>query len=546
MIALGGIFASACYSGAHSQDGGGTGAAGESGGLSSGVADDSTGDGPQAGCEAPPRRMSLLTNRRYGHAVRDLLGLAAAPTPTNGGGTHSDLVPVGPEQVNSALVFEYHDIAEAAADEALAQLDVLAPCAAGTDELECAGTFIDELGARAFRRPLTAEERDGLLAVWQVGREQDGDYAGGVRLVVVALLQSPTFLYVAELGEADDDGTYRLTPWEVATQLSFFLLDSIPDAELRAAAEDGRLATDEGVAEQVDRLVASDDARASITGIVLRWIDSEHVLEVDKQAPEFTPELKQSMQRETELFVDDLLWQGDRSLDTLLTSPETFVDAGLAELYGVEAPAGEEFARVTLPGDQRMGVLTHASLLASRSGVDDTSVVHRGLFVARDLLCMSFPPPPPGAAEADLDAAVGQRARAEHRMSTAPCNGCHPNFDPFGLVFEHYDELGRYRTTIGDVPVDASWDIPQPPSLAGPVESLADLVPKLVASAEIGKCATQRVTTYAVQRQIDLELSCHVDELAMGFAEDGRDLVALVKRVATSQVMRIRSEAEGP
>jgi hypothetical protein len=542
------MLAIACYAGAGSDDGdgGAEDGSGSADDAATSADDDGTDGGPQSGCDAAPQRVGLLSNRRYGHAVRDLLGLATAPAPTNGGGTHDGLVPAGPDQVNAALVFEYHGIAQAAADEALASLATLAPCDAGDDELACAGAFVDDFGARAFRRPLTDDERAGLLAVWQVGRDQDGDYAGGIRLVIVTVLQSPTFLYVSELGQPNDDGDYVLDPWEVASQISFFLLDSIPDAELRAAAADGRLATDDGVAAEVDRLMATEAGRASVTRIVLRWLGSERVLGAEKQSAEFTDELRESLRLETEHVVDDLLWNGDGGLDTLLSSPDTFLDARLAAFYGVAGPQGDAFEPVTMPADQRAGVLTHGSLLASLAGVADTSVVYRGLFVARDLLCMNFPPPPAGAAEGDLDASVGQRARAVHRMETAPCSGCHPNFDPYGLLFENYDELGRFRTMIGDTPVDATWNFTQPESLAGPVESLVEFAPKLAASEEVAACATQRVTTYATQRQLDVDLQCHIDDLAAQFVAADRDLVELVRLVATSPVLRMRSAAEDP
>jgi hypothetical protein len=292
--------------------------------------------------------------------------------------------------------------------------------------------------------------------------------------------------------------------------------------------------------------MATDAGKASVTRIVLRWLGSERVIGAEKQATEFTDELRESMRLETEHVVDDLLWNGEGGLDTLLMSPDTFLDARLAAFYGIEGPTGDAFEPVTMPADQRAGVLTHGSLLASLAGVADTSVVYRGLFVARDLLCMNFPPPPPGAQDADLDASVGQRARSEFRMSTAPCNGCHTNFDPYGLLFESYDELGRWRTTIGDAPVDASWNFAQPDSLAGPVETLVEFAPKLAVADEVAACATQRVTTYAAQRQLDVDLQCHVDDLAARFIAADRDLVELVRLVATSPVLRTRIAAEDP
>lgn len=547
-IAVSGLLGLACYSGPGGGGDGddadtGQGTAAEAG--SAGDASD-TGDDPALACALPPRRLALLSNRRYGHAVRDLLGLASAPTPSNGGGTHDGLVPAGPDQVSASLVFEYHDIAEAAAAEALLDLDALAPCADGQDERVCAGAFVDDLGGRAFRRPLTTDEHDGLLAVWQVGRDQDGDYAGGVRLVVVTVLQAPSFLYASELGVPGVDGTFELSPWEVATQLSFLLLDSIPDAALREAAADGRLSSDEGVAAEVERLLATGAGQANVSDLVLRWIGSDRVGRVEKQAPEFTDELRESMRLETQHFVDDLLWNGDASLDALLTSPDSFVDGRLAAIYDIPAPEGDGFVPVSLPADRRAGILTHPSMLAGLAGVADTSVVFRGLFVARDLLCMEFPPPPPEAAEAGLDESVGQRARAEHRMATAPCSNCHRSFDPFGLLFENYDELGRYRATIGDTPVDASAQIERPETLAGPVATLVEFAPQLAAAPEVAACATQRFTTYAVQRAIDADLQCHVDDLAVAFVDGGKDLVDLVRLVATARVLRARSEAEAP
>jgi hypothetical protein len=278
---------------------------------------------------------------------------------------------------------------------------------------------------------------------------------------------------------------------------------------------------------------------------MLRWLGSDRVLRTEKQAPEFTEALRESMRQETALLVDDVLWSGSGTLRELLTSSETFVDAELAAHYGLEPPAEEGFSRVTLPPDQRLGVLTHASLLASLSGVDDTSVVYRGLFVARDLLCMRFAPPPPGATDMDLDHSVGQRARAEHRMTTSPCSACHSTFDPFGLLFEGYDELGRHRTTIGDAPVDASFDIEQPAALAGPAEDILELAPRLAESEELTLCATQRVASYAAWRALDVDLACQLEELAAPVLATDGDVAEIVRQVATSPLMRWRRVEEG-
>lgn len=517
--------------------------------ASEGPGTDDTGPGEgvgEDGCRPPARRLTLLSNRRYANAVRDLLDLPEAPVVSNGGGTSESLLPSGADRVNSALVFEYHDIAEAAADQAIAKLDALAPCGPGEDELTCAGALVDELGARAFRRPLTDLERSGLLDVYQVGREQDGDYAGGVRLVVSTLLQAPSFLYLSELGEPTGAGDYALTPWEVASQLSFFLADTLPDAALLLAAAEGRLADDAGVKAEVERMLEDPAVRANVTSLYLRWLGSDRVAGVEKASPDFTPALRAAMQKETALFMDDLLWRKGARLRDMLTSTTTWLDATLAGFYGVPAPAGEGFVEVDLPADQRAGVLTHGSLLASLSGVDQTSVVYRGLFVARDLLCIDFPPPPAGATEAGLDESKGERARSEWRMQNQPCMGCHASFDPFGLMFENYDELGRWRTEMGGQPIDASWDIGYPESVAGPTEGAVELASRLAGADEVSACAAVRLTSYALARPYDLEVACWADEHTAAFQESGADLVALVRQVATSPMLRYRSPEEGP
>jgi hypothetical protein len=537
MLALG----PACYAGVQSYGSGGdeegSGSAGTSGGS-----EDGDGEPNPSACEPAAQRVTLLSNLRYGNAVRDLLGLSQSPLVSNGGGTQDAFLPVGVSQVDPMLVFEYHGIAQTAAEEAITG-GLLPACDA--DELACAEAFIDDFGTRAFRRPLTDDERAGLLGVYEVGREQDGDHEGGLRLVIVAALQAPSFLYVTEIGEPEDDGTLALTPWEVASQLSFFLLDTLPDEQLRADAAEGRLATQEGIEAAVDRILQSPEGRASVSRMVVRWLGSDRIMRAEKEAPEFTESLRESMRQETALLVDHVLWSGSGTLRELFTTSETFVNAELAAHYGLPTPADEGFSRVQLPPDQRMGVLTHASLLASLAGVHETSIVYRGLFVARDLLCMKFPPPPDGALDMGLDESVGERARSEHRMATVPCSGCHGSFDPFGILFEGYDALGRHRTTIGDEPVDASFDIPYPQTLAGPTTDVLELAARLGEADEVTQCATQRAATYAAWRSIDSDLSCQVDELSEAILATDGEVSEIVRQIATSPLMRWRRVEEG-
>jgi Protein of unknown function (DUF1595) len=178
-------------------------------------------------CGAPalPRMLQRIPNRRYTNAVRDLLGLAEGPVLSGGGGTYDSLIPGDADDITTPVGFEYAQAAEKAAGQA--PNDQLAPCPMGMAERTCAEAFVDRFASRAFRRPIVEEERGRLLAVYDAGRT-DGDYATGVRLVIEAILQAPSFLYRKAIG-APAVGGFALEGFEIASELGFFFFDSLPD-----------------------------------------------------------------------------------------------------------------------------------------------------------------------------------------------------------------------------------------------------------------------------------------------------------------------------
>ena len=533
-LALGG-----CYRGAGVDPGG----ADDDATMTAGTADDDGDSGSDDGVDEPPvdctlldRRIHRLSSRQYGNAIRDLFGLSEAPTLTSVSEVPEALFPGGAAKITTPIAYELQTVAHASAQEAVA-LGV-ATCGPTEAAETCVEAFIRDRGARAFRRPLTDGEVAGLLGVFATGFDEDGTYEGGIELVIATLLQSPSFLYRRELGNpVGEDRRYVLDDFEIASALSFFLLDSIPDDPLWNAAADGRLSDDADLRAEIERLLELPRVRANLTRVFMRWFETHQLDGIDPNDPAFTPELAQSMERETELFVEDVLWSRDARLAELLTSNETFVDAGLAEIYGVAYPGTGEFERVTLPATERSGLLTQASLLSVLAERDHGSIVRRGLFVASDLLCRHFPEPPPGATDPENSMGETERERAEYRMSTAPCSGCHAHFEHFGVVMEAYGPTGRF-----DASVDAAWDFELDTAFDGTIDGPVELADQLVQTDELTECVAQRVLSVAIAEPLTAAESCQYEHLVSVLDESGGDLVELIRAVALSPAVRFREE----
>jgi hypothetical protein len=503
---------------------------------------------PLTPCEPVlPRRVTRLSDRHLSHAIGDLLKIDR-PAIETGSLAQAAFLPGKPAAVNGGVAVKLQEVAEAAAKQAMEFNAAAAACTG--PEAECARAFIDRFGARAFRRPLTADERSALLGVYEDGREIEGNYRGGVSLVVEAVLQAPSFVYQPELGVAEDGGRYRLTAHELATKLSLYLTDTLPDDALWSAADSGALDAEAGLEAEVDRLLSTPEVKANLSSAFHRFFDLESLPDVKKSEslPNFSAGLLASLYSEGTFFVDDVLWNQSGSLGELLTSRAARLDPVAADLYGVPHSSGKGYVNVVLPEDERAGILTRAGLLAVKAHDDDTSVVHRGLMVARGLLCANPPPPDPAAValgEQLRKTIPTERGRAEARLGMS-CQGCHRIFDPVGITFENYGPLGEYRTVIptegGDVPVDAAFELTVA-DVHGKVENAVELSTRLAESRAARECVTQQIAAYAMGERIAPEDTCTVGELARRFEENRGDLRALLKDVATWPALRVRREA---
>ncbi|WP_437923375.1 DUF1592 domain-containing protein [Sorangium sp. So ce291] len=532
-----------------------TGTLGGNGGEDSG--DGRPGDGrpgdeqPGANAQCAPRlerRVVLLPDLQFINSVRALLGDAAVQADQAPDDRTKPFMKKG-FSVGTSLVRTRLDLAAYAAESLEGRFQQVTGCATDGDDA-CARDFLSRFAALAFRRPLGATELEDLWRVVEAGKEES--YERGVMLAVEAILASPSFGYRTELGEERRDGVVKLSPHEIASELAFFLTDSPPDAELLAAADSGALRDPEEVARQTERLLALPATRRSLSTTLLAAWGLSNLFGTVKDPgmfPEYGPALQASMFHETELFLDATLWDRGADVSELLTSRETFVNEPLAKVYGVEhSGAPEEFSPVTLPADQRAGLLTQASVMATLSRTDNTSVVARGLFVRGAMLCLPKLPSPPeslaGAVDELLNADMTERERAEVRGGNPTCGACHRGIDPFGLMLENYDALGRHRETLDGEPIDGRVEVQGIPGLADSYANAVDFADKIAEQKEFAACLTRNLVTYGTDDERLTPSDCQVASLVEALPEGERTLPAIVKAIATSRALTDRTEEE--
>ncbi|WP_433937340.1 DUF1592 domain-containing protein [Sorangium cellulosum] len=508
--------------------------------------------GSESGLCSPrlERRIVLLADLQFTNAIRDLLGDEAIEPDQAPDARTKPFVKKG-LVVGTSLVHARLARAAYAAESLAGRFEQVTGCAAGEDggDDACAKEFLTRFAQRAFRRPMEATELDNLWAVYSLGRETSLER--GVSLAVEAVLASPSFSYRTELGDVANGDVVKLTAHETASELAFFLTDSLPDADLAAAADSGALNDPEELTRQVERLLEKPETRSSLsTTLIAAWGLSNLFGTVKDPGlfPEYTPSLQASMFHETELLLDELLWNRGADVSTLLSTRETFVNGPLAEVYGVEhtGAAPEEFAKVTLPADERAGILTQPGLLAALSRTDNTSVVARGLFVRGALLCMGKIPSPPealaGAIEELLAADMTERERAEARAGNATCAACHQQFDAFGLLLERYDPVGRYRDTLEGEPIDARVDLANMGDIDGVYTSAVEFADTVAQTDGFAACVVRHLVTYGTDDEALSTRDCQVERVIAALPEGQRTLPNIVNAIVTSPALTERAK----
>jgi mono/diheme cytochrome c family protein len=331
-----------------------------------------------------------------------------------------------------------------------------------TDEARCAKQILSTLAHRAYRRPVTDIDVQALLPIYEDGRAHGG-FETGIQWALEQVLVSPEFLFRIE-ADTKTANIYRVSDLELASRLSIFLWSSIPDDELLAVAEQGKLHDRAVLERQVRRMLADRRSRSLVTNFAAQWLflrDLEAKNPNSRFFRDFDKGLQQDLRRETDLFVDSVLRE-DRSVLDLLNANYTFLNERLATHYGIPDVFGSEFRRVTLSDDSpRRGLLGKGSILTLTSYATRTSPVLRGKYILDNLLGTPPPPPPPNipalAEKANDGKTLSMReAMARHRANPV-CASCHARMDPLGFAMENFDAVGQWRTrTENGEPLDVS------------------------------------------------------------------------------------------
>ena len=398
------------------------------------------------GAAAPDAELRRLTHSQYDHTVRDLLGDQTTPASqfppedfVNGFRNQSR-----GQSLSPLLIEAYSAAAERLARSAFRGGDThgLIPC---KPSAACRSRFVREFGLKAFRRPLDAGEQ----ARYEALMKGETDFLKGAQVVVEAMLQSPNFLF-----RLDATPDPKLKPWATANRLAYSLWDTMPDAELFAAAGRGELSARAGVEKAARRMLADPRARESLNEFVSQWLRFDRLLTSSKDRrkfPLFTRETASAMTEEARTFVSDLVWN-NASFMTLFTAGYGYVSPELARIYGVTAPA-KDFDKVPFPaGSERAGLLGQGMFLAMTSKPEESSPTARGLFVREQFLCQHVPDPPPGV-NTNLPPVTEARPQTnrdrmtEHAVNST-CATCHKLMDSIGFGLEKFDAVGARREQV--------------------------------------------------------------------------------------------------
>ncbi len=423
----------------------------------------------------------------------------------------------------------------------------------------CAQRTAREVGQLLLRRPLASSEVSRLTALFD-DDYSEGGYREGTTRMVSALLQAPEFLYRVErrpsladsaTQDAKDQAEIGLPPAVLASRLSFLFWGSSPDAVLLDAVDQGELRTPEDVARWARAMLADDRAKRGVLHFFEQWLGLSDYDEVEKDRrlfPAWGEQVHADLARETRRFLEALLWQDDARFSTLLTARYTYLTPVLMDFYGVPVTSTDSsrLERVEFDNQQpRLGILTQGSLMSRLAKANQTDPIHRGKFIRERFLCSIPPPPPPNlvVSAPELDPRKTTRERFEQHRADAACATCHELLDPVGLAFEHYDAVGRYRSSEAGEEIDASGELIDT-DVDGPIDGVADLADKLSHSAQVRECVVKQAFRYAFGRAETERDSCALDKLEQQFLATDGDLVELL--VAITQTQPFTSEAPAP
>jgi hypothetical protein len=404
---------------------------------------------------------------------------------------------------------------------------------------------LDRLATRAFRRPVSPTANLAYQRVARAHFKKQGSFWAAAKLGMRTILCSPQFLYLVETAPANDAG--RLDSYELASRLSYFLWNTMPDDKLFAAAKDGTLLKSEVLLTQVDRMLKDKKSGAFVKNFLGQWLWLDQLGEMPpdptRDAIYYQLKLEQAMAEETRRCFTDLL-QSNGSILELIDSRQTWLNEGLARIYEIDGVKGNHFRKVTLPiGSRRGGLLGQASVLTVTSNGVETQPVRRGVWILENILGTPTPPPPPDVPEIAPDTRSGNTIRSvmELHRANRTCYECHKKIDPLGLSLEKFDYLGRFRADYGQdvrkrlgakaAEIDVSGKLPDGTTITG----IDGLKQSLLKHPDMfARCLTKKLMTYGLGRRLAFTDRDDIDRIVGEMKRNQYGLRDLIKQVVLS------------
>jgi hypothetical protein len=418
------------------------------------------------------------------------------------------------------------------------------------EEKPCADRILARLARLAYRRALTDADVEVLQKFFAQARER-GSFDEAIGAGIERILSAPDFLFRIERDPAASTPgqPYRLSGYELASRLAFFLWSSLPDDQLLDVAASGRLDDPKVLKQQVERMLADERSKALVDNFFGQWLTLRGVRTHYPDPgtfPEFDDGLREAFERETDLFITSQLRE-DRSLVELLTADYTFLNERLARHYGISGVYGSRFRKVTLgEGHYRGGLLGHGSVLMVTSYPTRTSPVLRGKWLLENVLGTPPPPPPPNVpalperGEGGKPATV--RALLEQHRSNPICASCHAQMDPLGFALENFDAVGAWRTSDAGAPIDPSGAMADGTKLQG----LAGLRSVLGGRREqFARTVAEKLLTYALGREVEYYDMPAIRAVTRAAAADGYRWSSVIMEIVRSVPFQMRRPGDG-
>jgi len=561
------LLATGCYGGTEADstaaDETGTSTAGTSPGTgdtpttgdepTTGGPDDPTGGEP-ASCEPLRSPLRRLSRTELANTIADLFPTVAIPEIDLPVDKPKDLFgnSVDTQEPTDVYVETHWRATVTVAAAVAADLPAVMGCTLADDAARqaCADTYVPALLRRAFRRPVTQAEVDRYLVDFLPAQWGLHGFDTAMKLLVTAVLNSPSFLYRAEFGAegADPAATLPLRAEELAVRLSYFFWQTMPDDALTTAAESGVLDTAAGLEAEARRLLADPRARPAVADFHRQWLglDGLQAIQRDEAVfPLWDPALAPVMAESLRRYVEYAFWDGEGTLGSLLLDPIAFANAALAPIYEVQA-AGDELELVSLDGARRAGLLTQPALMASMAHEKFDAPIKRGVYVLDRFMCVGLGAPPPDVPDIppadNNEGPKTTRQRIEETHVQESCKSCHTLIDGVGFAFNNYDAIGAWRITENGLPIDSTGALAGVAGIDAKFDGALMLSQLLADSAEVERCFGRQVFRYAQGRREGAGDLCALDEAIVAA---GGDMQELMIQLVLTDNFRQRAAIEG-